>query len=74
MSKFGVDAAPKFRLVQNDKDAMVVSGTVAVDAEQGHFHDVSLHVIAIDKYTDQMTFTTVSTAHPAKEMKGNCAQ
>lgn len=71
MGKTGDEAA---KIIKDDKDALIVTSEVRMQRESGQTQNVSVDVFAIDKKQDVISVTTVSTATPVSEVKGNCVQ
>jgi hypothetical protein len=70
----GSEGDSKLRRISNDKEAMVAVSDVRVNREKATLQETSIDVYAIDKYTGNLTITTVNTGHHATEIKGNCAR
>lgn len=61
-------------LIRDDKDTLVVVTDGKLTSDPDLIRDVQVDVVAIDKRSGKMSYTTVSTTYLPAELKGVCTQ
>jgi hypothetical protein len=61
-------------LIRDDRDSLVVVTDGKLTSDPGLIRDVQVDVVAIEKRSGKIAYTTVSTAYLPAELKGTCTQ